>query len=232
MKKVLFYFNQKYLGNWSSMYNSICSKERSHYEDVMENNDIDYICLSEDDYSNKFKRMYMPPFTLFYKGNKDLIENKILGILGTVDDSMIDDLLKLSKANYTICCKYECIENATIKRLQKGGAKLIILYSNDIHDLDVNPNDDIVYLSEYSTSQIQPSEQQKSERIIYALSNDVFIKSKTEANVKLIIDNYENEKKNCFITIDENTKDSWKQFDPKIFAQIENVSDVIDFYRS
>lgn len=199
MKKVIFYFNDKFLGNWIDMYNAIYQKQPSKYEMVEKLDNLDSINITDDDYSNKFKQMYMPPFVLFYKGNKSLINKKVIGILGNLSDKLIKQILETRENDITICCKKENINDQQINELTSKNINLILLLDESIRKIDNSNINNILYLSEYSTEKINSSEFQTTERIIYALADNLFIESINQNNIDVILQNYENEKKNCFI---------------------------------
>ncbi len=51
----------------------------------MEENNIDVIHIYEEDYPQQLKEIYDPPVTLYIKGNKKILNNKNIGIVGCRD---------------------------------------------------------------------------------------------------------------------------------------------------
>ena len=53
--------------------------------------------IISENYPDKLKTIYMPPFALFYNGNLDYLNYKVLTIIGTLNQSEINQLLKKFK---------------------------------------------------------------------------------------------------------------------------------------
>lgn len=96
MRNVLTYFSIKYKGDWEKVYKAIDEKERINKSDVdnfVSNVNENKITLLDDDYPNGLKYIYKPPFVLFYKGNKKLINNKHF-LLSLMDDEINSDYIR------------------------------------------------------------------------------------------------------------------------------------------
>ena len=50
--------------------------------EYMNRNEIDIISIQDEEYPNNLKQIYDPPITLYIKGNKDILNNKSIGIVG------------------------------------------------------------------------------------------------------------------------------------------------------
>ena len=102
MEKILVYFAIKYQGDWDRIYKAINQKEKVDADEmnrVIETNKEKYITLLSDNYPERLKRIYKPPFVLFYRGNIDFInENKTIAIIGSRNNS---DYGKTVTENFT-----------------------------------------------------------------------------------------------------------------------------------
>ena len=92
MEDILIYFAIKYEGDWDKIYSAINKKEKVEQKDLEETlakNTSKCITLISDNYPQKLKTIYKPPFVLFYKGNIDLLntQNKTIGVVGSRKNS-------------------------------------------------------------------------------------------------------------------------------------------------
>ncbi len=88
--------------------NNILDKEikilaKKHIE-YMKKNGIDIISIMDKEYPNILKEIYDPPISIYVKGNKEILNNKAIGIIGCRDAS--DYGKKASKYfAYNLSCK-------------------------------------------------------------------------------------------------------------------------------
>ena len=87
MREVLLYFSCKYEGDMNNIMFAINNKEDVDLELLEKFKKLltcDYITLLDKDYPNSFKYINKPPFVIYYKGDKKLLnkENKI-AIIGS-----------------------------------------------------------------------------------------------------------------------------------------------------
>lgn len=78
MEDVILYFTLKYNGNFKQIYNALRNHEIINHKIFNELKKIscEYITIMSDIYPDNFKKMNNPPFTLFYKGNINLLKEK------------------------------------------------------------------------------------------------------------------------------------------------------------
>ena len=92
--ELLLFISLKYQGDWESIYNFIERKEKfdqKEFDDVVKNFNGGYITIMDDDYPKIFKNCIKPPFVLYYKGNKELLNtefNKMLAVIGSRNNSL------------------------------------------------------------------------------------------------------------------------------------------------
>jgi DNA processing protein len=101
-RDILVWLSIKYEGDWNSIYQAIKNKELVDEVQVTKAiNDIQdsYVTIIDENYPEKLKKIYKPPFVLYYHGNLELINEKILAISGKQKASeytfnLLDKLLK------------------------------------------------------------------------------------------------------------------------------------------
>ena len=88
IKDVLVYLACKYEGDWAKIYHAISHKEQVNEEDVKETLgrlECNTLVLLEEEYPEKLKQCYNPPFVLFYKGDISLLNEEIVSFVGSRD---------------------------------------------------------------------------------------------------------------------------------------------------
>ncbi len=85
MRKVLLYFAIKYKGNWKKIYKALENKEKISEEDLKKVDKYkDFMTIIDSDYPKNLKKIYQPPFVLFYKGDKKILEQRnALAVIGS-----------------------------------------------------------------------------------------------------------------------------------------------------
>ena len=57
-------------------------KSVKNYLKYMEMNNIDIISINDDEYPTNLKQIYSPPVSIYIKGNKDILKNTNIGMIG------------------------------------------------------------------------------------------------------------------------------------------------------
>lgn len=86
MRDILIYFAVKYCGDYQKISMAIMKKEFvDHFElEKIKKKNLKVITILDDDYPIQLKTCYNPPFVLFYKGNKELLNDlNALGVIGS-----------------------------------------------------------------------------------------------------------------------------------------------------
>lgn len=112
MNEILLYLSYKYKGNWELIYKALETKEIIN-EDLakkihqkFKNN---YLTILDENYPMSLKKIYKPPFVIFYKGNVDLLQetNHYLWIFGSYITSQIKkSVQELKKSNWGLVSGY------------------------------------------------------------------------------------------------------------------------------
>ena len=90
MEDVLLYFSYIHDGDWEKIYSSIENKEKIDLEEVKKVKDIigcKYITMLSKNYPDRLKRIYKPPFVLYYEGDIKLLDGKSVGVIGSRKNS-------------------------------------------------------------------------------------------------------------------------------------------------
>jgi len=83
----------KYAGDWNRIYEAIKSKEPATPEEItasIAKMTSGAITIIDDDYPERLKRIYKPPFVLFYHGDKSLLYHPkhVLAVIGSRQPSL------------------------------------------------------------------------------------------------------------------------------------------------
>ena len=84
MREVLIYFALKYKGNWELIHSAINLKEEIdiNYLNVeMGKIKCNIVTLIDQNYPEQLKKIYQPPFVLFYYGDLSLLKNDSFSIV-------------------------------------------------------------------------------------------------------------------------------------------------------
>ena len=89
-QEIIAYLAVKYRGQWEDIYDAIRRKEQLEEDDVREvvsNIKSNYLTIIDDQYPECLKRIYQPPFCLFYYGDLNIIKKSVkhLGVVGSRD---------------------------------------------------------------------------------------------------------------------------------------------------
>ena len=85
-REIIHYFCLKYRGNWDEILERIKQKEKVDEDEyrLLSKDKSKYITLLDDNYPDCLKRIFRPPFALFYYGDISLLKSKIrLSSIGT-----------------------------------------------------------------------------------------------------------------------------------------------------
>ena len=121
IRKFIIYLAVKYQGDWDLIYSAIKEKEEFD-EDEIERTCIkvgeEVITIIDEDYPFSLKKIYKPPFVLFYRGNKGLLylyDHKYIAFVGSRDVSSYAE-----KATRKIISDLEGEKVVIISGLAKG----------------------------------------------------------------------------------------------------------------
>ena len=92
-REIIIYLSIKYQGNWNQIYHAIKSKEMVNEEEVMSKVTglrCQAVTIVDDAYPESLKKIYKPPFVLYYHGHLEWLinEDRLLAIVGTRQPSV------------------------------------------------------------------------------------------------------------------------------------------------
>lgn len=79
MNEILLYFTTKYFGEWDKVYKALETKEEIVFEKMKQyakEQKNNYVTILDDEYPRKLKEVDKPPFVIFFKGNKELMNEE------------------------------------------------------------------------------------------------------------------------------------------------------------
>lgn len=178
MSKVINYFSYKYKGDWDDIYGAIQQKEKidmGDLDDFLNSNDkkISYISIIDTNYPNNFKEIYMPPLTIYYYGNKEILFNDsdIVSLWGEITNDNINNLnnykavaLEFNEANLKIV---ESLLNKGLKVILVDFSSFKIDFIDKISDWK-----NVVYISEIpNVDNANIKVTQNCERLLLGIAN-------------------------------------------------------------
>lgn len=87
-RDIIVYLAIKYNGDWNTIYEAIRNKELVNEQEVHEAiasipKDLKVLTIIDQEYPDKLKQMYKPPFVLFYKGALRQLDGQLVGVAGS-----------------------------------------------------------------------------------------------------------------------------------------------------
>ena len=85
-REIILYLALKHQGDWVSILNTLEKKEFDSEEqmrELIQKNRANYVTIVDDEYPEELKKIYKPPFILFYYGNWELLHLRRLAIVGS-----------------------------------------------------------------------------------------------------------------------------------------------------
>lgn len=124
----------------------------------LEKEEYKYTTIASKDYPTAFEKMSHPPFTLFYKGNLNLLSNSfdnyLINIVGTKDENkyiekttkeLVKELTK--KENCTIMVENKCgVEFAVAETVIKEKGKIVIISNGESMENEVKSSKEYLTL--------------------------------------------------------------------------------------
>lgn len=203
MQNIILNLLNKYHGNWDDVYNAVSNKEspNTNFDISQLPKDINICFIVNPEYNDKLKEIFLPPFFTFWKGNIKLLDNCVLGLsssLSLEDYDLLSSKQDLSN-EYTLCFRINDIEQHTVSNLISKGFNIILICNGGFNNLKFSnelKTNKLLLISEFwDTNSYQPSEEQTIERLIFALSNEIYINKVDSKVIKNLLTNYEHKHK-------------------------------------
>ncbi len=179
MQAIIYFLTNKYKGNWELIYQAIQKREIINLYDLNNQKwiDSDYISIIDENYPDNFKKIYMPPLSLFIWGNKNLLNmKKIISIWGEYNFESLNQFLKGNKNDIAYALKFESKNINLYQELNKAGYDLILIDDDKATSTKIDllkQLDNYCYLTEfpYFVDEIDRDIQQNFERLLLGVSN-------------------------------------------------------------
>ncbi len=202
MNNILLYFSIKYAGEWDKISHAVTSYEKIKREDfenfLLENKDINFITILDDNYPKSLLRLFNPPFVLFFKGDINILaENNKTAIIGSRKNSWSGRNITIKLSQIAAKRKEVIVSGMAlgIDSIAHQGSidnegKTIAVLGSGIDYIYPLANKKLYYdiinkglvISEYpNLTSPKPINFKNRNRIIAALSNKVIV---TEANLR------------------------------------------------
>lgn len=238
MQNIVLNLINRYHGNWDDVYNAIAAKRKDSYRPHLEftfPKDINKCFIAyQDDYPDKLKDILLPPFFVFWKGNIKLLDGCVLGFpnsLSLEDYDFLTAEQTLSTTKYTLCFKSDDIEQHTVINLISKGFNVILICNGGFNNLDFSHElkvNKLLLISEFwDTSSYEPAEEQTIERLVFALSNELYINTTNSKIVNKVLSNYERKYKPIYFQ--PINKQAVLKFDDKEIecSYVKNLQEVL-----
>ena len=200
-------------GNWENTYKDIMNKVYPSEEEISKTKDIQCITLLDEEYPDKLKRGYKPPFVLFYKGNIELLKSdNIIAVIGTrtPKQKTLDFTEKfVSKQTDKVIITTDAngIAEKVRKATRRAGVKTIVVLGGSLDYKEVVGD---LIISEYPLNTTPNMENYPfRNRIVAQLANQVCVMDLKEHSGNLItISNALSAGKNIYVVPDIEEEDS------------------------
>ena len=191
MRKILLFFALKYKGQWNKIYKALENKERVNDEELKKIDHYkNFITIVDEDYPKSLKRIFQPPFVLFFKGDKKILEtDKKLAVIGSRECSLKgkENTFKIIKKleNFVIvsglakgidATAHESALQNNLKTIAVLGTGINYCYPNENYDLYKKIAKNGIIISEYPNDFQGEKENFKiRNRLISGLSQGIII---------------------------------------------------------
>lgn len=179
MTRIINYFTYKYNGDWDNVYTAIKNKEKVELIDLEEFKEMDkvkFISIIDEKYPENYKTIYMPPLTLYYYGNKEILYNnkKIISLWGNIDQETFNKIV-----NHNNVYALEFNENNLNMVSDKINLNIdFILIDQSKYNINNDySGDNILYLSEipYNSKTDYKLSQNLSRMLLGISSSSIFL---------------------------------------------------------
>lgn len=210
-RDIIIHLAIKYQGDWNRIYEAIKVKESVDKDDIVDSLATltsGVITIIDDDYPESLKRIYKPPFVLFYHGDKALLDyrNHRLAVIGSrnpsqygismtrtiVNDLVASDILIVSGLARGIDhLAHRCALEQSGKTIAVLGSGIDRYYPEETRDTYEAMKHGQLIVSEYPSS-LKPNKDNFPwrNRIIAGLADAVFVSEARKRSGTLITVGY------------------------------------------
>lgn len=190
-RDIIVYLAIKYQGNWNAIYDAIKRKElvdEPTVHETLAKQEFKVVTIIDEDYPERLKKMYKPPFVLFYDGNIQALQyRKTLGIYA---EKLTEYSLSTSTDINT-----QINADATIIRVNNDGSPLfdrnteinVTVLHTSIRK--IQSGEKLVFSEYPANTTASPEHKNWASRVIVGLSDVVFL-PETKNQVSRIVSGY------------------------------------------
>ena len=195
VRDILLYFSYKYKGDWQGIFTALQNKENvdeKEIDDIVKKVGNNYITILDEDYPSILKNIYRPPFVLYYKGDKSLLNKDALYIsfIGSRDASSYGEAVTkkligdIKGENVIIVSglakgidgiSHQASLDKHIKTIAVLGTGIDMVYPKENVYLYERISQEGLIISEYPLSICPPSSFPKRNRIIAGISHKIVV---------------------------------------------------------
>lgn len=228
VKKVILYFTLKYKGCWEDVYNAIKEKEDVPMNEALKklySMEDNYISIIDSKYPMELRDIYMPPFSIFTNGNKELFyfDSKVSILTNDIEipSKLKKDILNNKNIVYVVPYDYDNLINFFLE----NNIRFIVVLKNGIKNAsNISKYNEIIKNNNLIVSEIPHKiskfyEDQSYIRICSGLGRKVLFDPKTINNFGDILSSLERSEKTSF----------WYEINPKIkcLEKMQSLSELL-----
>ncbi len=140
-RELLLYLALKYDGEWDKICAHLTNKNPiidEEYERLLNGFNMNYVTIMDENYPTKLKKVFKPPFILFYYGDLSLIDGHTLGVVGARNcseygiDSTYKIIKELQNKLVIVSGLAKGIDAAAHKAIIESGGKTIAVLGSGI----------------------------------------------------------------------------------------------------
>ena len=184
MNNIVHYILESKKYSWEETFLTIKNRERIDWDKVnsLNSNSCELsLMIDSKNYPQKLTEIYMPPFELFYCGNYKVIDSKkVIGIAGSLSENETNELIDFVNTNKLSIAILEKDLSEKLYQLCKDlNLNLIVICKNTITNFKFYKKQykNLLLISETGIEDWNRSEEQTYERILFSVSNFIYIKT-------------------------------------------------------
>ncbi|MEA4115624.1 DNA-processing protein DprA [Mycoplasma sp. 744] len=198
MKEIILYLTYKYKGNIKDIYNALINKESIDQNKLseilleLENKNINYITVFDENYPQELKSIKHSPYVLFYRGNLELLNSKKICLTADIDSNNCKlninrNIKKIVNKHTLITTNFKNLDTFIIQEWRKQKGNVIFPLASGIdYDSDLILNDNELIISMYPPGTNPKLIRFKERNVLIALLADYLISFSAKNNSGII----------------------------------------------
>jgi DNA processing protein len=195
-KDIIVYLAVKYQGDWNKIYDAIKRKELVDEQlvlDTVSKIKSKYATIVDEDYPESLKKIYKPPFVLFYNGNLNILSNRFnLGIFcGSKPTKYTIDMTKsvVNIARMTLILHQESEISTSFSIFEQHDKRIFVSSTGKLYEPKSNSE---LFITEYPENSAANKEHINwTTRVMVGLSEALLIpQAKAKNDTAMILAGY------------------------------------------